>query len=216
MLSQQNIPIFGITMKQLQNKKGLLIDIDDTLIIYNPAHNEALKQCFEYQKSFYNEPSFYQKYKESREIILNTPHIIGSCRSKLLTFHLMYESIPNAFSLIDTLDEIYWQTFIDHIEIKKDGMLYVDWALENNYPIGVVTDMLLKYQLRKLEKINLLDKVHSLTSSEEVGVEKPAPLIFEKALKKLALNKQDVIMVGNCPIKDGGASLIGIDFERVK
>jgi putative hydrolase of the HAD superfamily len=56
-----------------------------------------------------------------------------------------------------------------------------------------------------------------MLSSEEAGIEKPSPVIFGKALSKLNLKAEEVIMIGDNEEKDIlGAEAMGIKSYLIK
>ena len=70
-------------------------------------------------------------------------------------------------------------------------------------------------QIKKLEKLNADKFIDFLVTSEEVGFEKPNKEIFELALKKMNLEKDQVIMIGDSLEKDViGAKNFGIKGYR--
>ena len=77
------------------------------------------------------------------------------------------------------------------------------------HPICCVTDLTAEIQFRKLMKLNLENKIKFIVTSEEVGIEKPNKKMFEKALEKLNLKADQVIMIGDSMSKDilGGEAL---------
>lgn len=54
------------------------------------------------------------------------------------------------------------------------------------------------------------DLVHTWTLSYEIGVAKPDPVIFERALQQLELKATEVLMVGDRGTHDGAAADVGI------
>lgn len=77
--------------------------------------------------------------------------------------------------------------------------------------VCAISDMQPNVQIKKLEKLEATKLIDFLVTSEEVGYEKPEPIIFEKALKKLHLEKSEVIMIGDDQLKDiEGAKSFGI------
>ena len=64
----------------------------------------------------------------------------------------------------------------------------------------------------KLEKSKLAPFFTTVTSSEEVGVKKPNPLVFETALAKAGVSAQSGVMIGDTFDADIlGAMGVGMD-----
>ena len=65
---------------------------------------------------------------------------------------------------------------------------------------------------KKILKLDLEEYIDFLVTSEEVGHEKPNKKIFEKALKKINLQNDQVVMIGDSMAKDiEGAKSLKID-----
>lgn len=76
-------------------------------------------------------------------------------------------------------------------------------------PIGIVSDF--AWDLRvHLDRHGLADLIDAVTLSYEVGYEKPDPRIFLKACGDLGVDPRATLMVGDNPVRDGGASAVGI------
>lgn len=61
----------------------------------------------------------------------------------------------------------------------------------------------------------LTDELPVLVLSDERGVQKPDPAIFEMAVAELGVAAQQTLMVGDNPETDGGAQAIGCAFRLV-
>lgn len=63
--------------------------------------------------------------------------------------------------------------------------------------IGVVTNHVVEEQVKKLARIRLDSLIDQLVVSEEVGIAKPDPRIFETALQRLGAAAEDAVMIGD-------------------
>jgi putative hydrolase of the HAD superfamily len=63
--------------------------------------------------------------------------------------------------------------------------------------VGIVTNNLRDEQVEKLRSCGLEAHVDVLVASEEVGIAKPDPAIFEIAVERLGCGVEDVVMVGD-------------------
>ena len=102
------------------------------------------------------------------------------------------------------------------MNINKNALLFIQKCRKLNIDICIVTDMIAKIQIRKLQKLGISQYIKYLVTSEEVGVEKPNHKIFQTALNKLDLPSQNVIMIGDNEEKDiKGAESIGIKSYKI-
>ena len=192
--------------------KAVLLDIDDTLYDYQFAHQAALNSL---KESFYNnfkisDEKFKELYSASRAFFNNSLRGTASSHNRLLYIQKMLElSKLDVFKYSLELHDLYWTTFIKNIKLFKG---VVDFLNVNSKSICFLTDLTLDIQLRKLNSFKVVDSNFRLVTSEEVGHEKPSHLMFQKALDKLELQRNDVIMVGDNFEKDIiGAYDFGID-----
>ncbi len=84
-------------------------------------------------------------------------------------------------------------------------------ALRNQYKIGIITNNLVSEQEMKLRKGGIEHLVDVMLTSEEAGVAKPHPDIFNAMLKKLDVTADEVVMIGDYWNSDiTGAHHLGI------
>lgn len=84
--------------------------------------------------------------------------------------------------------------------------------LAARYPLTVVSNGFVECQYYKMEHTGLLPYFKHVVLSEEVGLQKPDPRIYETALSLNGLSASEVVMVGDSWSSDiHGAQLAGID-----
>lgn len=84
-------------------------------------------------------------------------------------------------------------------------------ALKPTYKLGIVTNNRLAEQQEKLRHLGMSPLVDALITSEEVGVLKPDPAIYQVALARLGAEAAQTVMVGDNWLADvGGALAVGI------
>jgi len=83
---------------------------------------------------------------------------------------------------------------------------------EDNFELHIITNGFKEVQFIKLEKSKLAPFFATVTSSEEVGVKKPNPLVFNTALSKAGASAKLSIMIGDTFDADIlGAEGVGMD-----
>lgn len=204
----------------LKNIKGVLIDLDNTLYAYEPAHQKAITACFEkYVEHVSSFETFTTRYRFHRTEVTKKLSPQGACRSRLLAFQALCEELnltPSYYHAL-ILANCYWDTFIEHMTIFPEAKAFLKKCKENQIPVCVVTDMLAETQIKKIMKLELEPYITYLVSSEEAGTEKPHASIFNLALKKLNCQAKHAIMIGDHPIKDiNGAKELGIQTQLIE
>jgi len=95
--------------------------------------------------------------------------------------------------------------------VLYDDAIHTLAALRQDYKLGLVTNGPSRTQRPKIEQFNLADHLDLLIVSEEVGVAKPDPKIFQIALEQLGLEPSQALYVGDSLEFDlPGAAALGI------
>lgn len=95
----------------------------------------------------------------------------------------------------------------------KDGAVNLVKALKGKSKLGIVTNGFTELQQVRLERTGLRDHFDVLVISEQIGIAKPHPGIFEHAFSIMGNPERDqILMVGDNPDSDilGGIN-VGID-----
>ena len=85
-------------------------------------------------------------------------------------------------------------------------------ALKNSgAKISTCTDMTAHIQYRKISRLGLDKFIDFMVTSEETGFEKPAPIMFNFALKKMNVRAEEAACFGDALDRDiAGAAAVGI------
>lgn len=192
--------------------KGILLDLDDTLYTYEPCHQKALSVTIEFASNLVkkNKDIIASAYKQARSDIHLELKESAASHNRMLYFQRMYELLGwNAQTITLETYDLYWNTFLEEMLLDEDTRNFIEQT--KNIKICLVTDLTTHIQHRKIKRLNIEDYIDYMVSSEEAGKEKPHPYMFMLALKKLQLNVNDVIMIGDNLRKDIiGASNLGI------
>jgi HAD superfamily hydrolase (TIGR01509 family) len=80
---------------------------------------------------------------------------------------------------------------------------------QRGIPLGIVSDF--GWDLRThLAHHGMADLFDAVILSYEVGFEKPDPRMFLKACDELGVDPRATLMVGDSPVRDGGANAVGM------
>jgi len=202
---------------KLEKYKGVLIDLDNTLYLYDPNHERAIAvflQTFS-EKSGITQQQSKTIYLTARAAVHQQLFGHAASHSRLLYAKTMIElqtgKTDAAFAL--EMENIYWDTFLSEIELHPDAIQFLDQCLLTNKPVAIVTDLTTNIQLRKFKKLGLHKWIKIMVTSEEAGAEKPSAASFLLALNKMGLTPKEVIMIGDNPKTDqAGAVALGIDW----
>jgi len=193
---------------------GILLDLDNTIYEYEPLHKIALQRSIEYIAKVANIDSYaaLEYFTKARKFVNQSLCNTASCHNRLLYFQKLFELL-NINTMNYALDSynVYWNATLDGLVLDRDAEYFLQSIKSQNIKICVVTDLTAHIQFRKIEKLKLAKYIDYIVTSEEVGAEKPDSKMFELALEKLNLNKNEVCMVGDNYKKDClGANESGI------
>lgn len=206
----------------LSGVQNVLIDIDNTLYIYEPAHQIALRASYNFILPLMPNieyDAFEKAYTAHRQSVVDRLSPQGACRSRLFGFQSLLEEhrIPSAYVAAHQLENIYWDTFIDNMTDIDGARNFLEECTKRQIPVCAVTDMQSHFQVRKLQQLKLDHLIQYMVTSEEFGAEKPDKGIFTMALKKMNAYADSTIMIGDHPQKDiAGAEAMGIKAYLVE
>ena len=189
----------------INNIKGIIFDADNTLIDHKECEKQALQYLFKqigekYQNEYQN--IFRPLDKELwQNAALNKNEIpteqIPEYRFKVLfeKIHIPYKDYKNA--------NLLFRYGLEHSSgLTPNAEEILEYLSLKDYKLFVISDGLSKLQKSRIANNNIDKYFIDIIVSEEVGVPKPNPIIFNTLLEKNNLNPKDVIMVGDSLEKD--------------
>jgi HAD superfamily hydrolase (TIGR01549 family) len=197
-----------MSLFQIQAIKAILFDLDGTL-----RHNQPSSEGTFYKlavelgvgvdhAAWLDGLRWAHKYwAQSEDMLSDYERYSGLTREFWLNYtrrHLIVNSVPE--SLIETLAvEIY--TRFEAMEEPQEVVFpevyeTLSHLKDAGFVLGIVSNRTYSF-LDKLEKLNLKGYMSCVLAAGEVGLWKPDPLIFHKALEILELQPGEVLFVGD-------------------
>lgn len=121
--------------------------------------------------------------------------------------------INTADGFFNSFLEAYYKPITDQITLIEGAVSVLRHFKEKGLKIGIVSNTIFpqRFHLRELKRFELLPYLDAYFFSSEVGVRKPHPHIFVKALRELKVNDTQAVFVGDRLIEDvGGAQNVGM------
>lgn len=191
--------------------KAILLDLDHTLYDYESANAMAKLAALQHISEKYGKDlqTVETAFLNARQMVHARLRGTGASHNRLLYYQKTMEILKiKGYEALTETHDLFWRIFFNSMELVHGVM---DFLRRKNSPICIVTDFTAEIQFRKLQHLKLLQHIDFVVSSEEAGIEKPAPQIFTFALEKLALQASEVCMVGDDWEKDVlGAMRCGI------
>ncbi len=195
--------------------KAVIFDIDGTIYSYVENDRIAVKSLCEFAEKVLKieEKEFRAVYKEARRIVKEERLTDGGARhSRVLFFQTALELLgKNPFCHVLEMYDIYWNNFLANMKPFEGAAEFIKKLKSAGVKIALCTDMTAHIQYRKIKQLGLNHFVDFMVTSEETGLEKPARVMFELALKKMKVTAAETAYFGDSPERDiAGAANVGI------
>jgi YjjG family noncanonical pyrimidine nucleotidase len=193
---------------------AVLFDLDDTLIDFKRSEGISLRKCYaRYFHHLVTWDAFHDHYAEINRALWNHAEhgtiataTIGTQRFKELAelYRIPFSLDVVAYYEEELISNSHW------IEGAEELLLSLK---KLSLPIGFITNGFTHLQRDKQKKLKLTRFSHIMVVSEECGVAKPHPKIFETALTLLKSHPAKTLMIGDSLTSDGqGAKNLNIPF----
>jgi len=202
----------------------VLWDMDNTLYAYDPAHEtamESVRRRCEVRLALAG-ADFTRAFEQARNDVKQQLKGTASSHSRILYFQRLIEiaskKTDSALSL--ELEKTYWRRFMSTARLLPGARDTIDELRYAHIPLVLVTDLTTQVQMRKLVRFELDGVFDVIVTSEEVGVDKPDPRIFLRALEKIGVAKEHstIWMIGDSAERDvlgAKAAVSAVTFQKL-
>ena len=190
----------------MKEVKAVLFDLDNTLYPYHENHVRGVRAAHKlyskkYSLSFISFMKLYTKAAiKSHDFTAKN----ADQHDRRLHFQYVFEldKKPIDYQLILDMFDVYWDNMIKHSKLDPGTKQLLAWIKKQGYKVGMITDLTMDVQFKKIIKFGLAPYFDVVLTSEEAGIEKPSPKIFKLILEKLQVKSSETIMVGDNPDRD--------------
>lgn len=199
---------------KLNNIEHIFFDLDHTLWDFDRNSALAFREIFRKQCIEIDLDDFLQVYKPINfkywELYRN-----NSVSKEALRYGRLKESFDSLrFEACDTTINTIAEDYIEYLPNNNhllEGSIEILDHLSKTYKLHIITNGFEEVQQRKMINSGIFDFFQTITTSEEAGVKKPHPQIFEKALQKSEASPRKSVMIGdNLEADIIGASQFGL------
>lgn len=185
---------------KFHNIQHIFFDLDHTLWDFDKNSGLAFTSIFEKNKIELELEIFLKAYSP-----INMNYWKLYRENKVSKADLRYGRLKDAFDElnINITDEQIHQLSIDYIDHLPnhnhllEGTIDLLEYLYPKYKLHIITNGFREVQHQKMESSGISKYFSTITTSEEVGVKKPHPQIFEAALQKAVAKIEGSIMIGD-------------------
>jgi len=196
--------------------RAVLIDLDDTLVDHQHAIRSALRTLHDTDTRLQTLEFDFLLAEWQR--VLEAMHddvALGRIpihESRIIRYRHFYDlaGTPVDRTEAERIAGLHMRTYMGNRRIVPGAATLME-IIRRHARTAVVTNNTVIEQDEKLETFGLWPHVDVLVTSEECGVAKPDPAIFEHALERLGVGVDEAVMVGDSWINDiEGAAGIGM------
>lgn len=192
--------IFSTYISTLLSYEFIYFDLDDTLLDHKSAESAGLKDVHDHFDFFENirTKKLVDVYHQvnSRQWSLYSQAKVSRDELQRNRFELTLKELGLDPARHKEVGNYYMQCYSNHWQwIKGAKEAYYD--IVEKYPVGVLTNGFAETQQKKFEAFDLYNSAETTVISEEVGVLKPHPNVFEYATERAGVDANDILYVGD-------------------
>lgn len=196
----------------------LFIDLDDTLYDFTSNSRETYRAVYDllgYHRWFDSFEHYYTIYWEYNQQLWQLYN-----DGKITKDYLNAERYAHPLRVMGVADAEavgahFWEESMKRLPLGERLMPYALEALEYlrpKYRMYILSNGFMELQLRKMQSAHIFHYFDGIILSDDIGVNKPHPAIFEHALRVANVTADKAIMIGdNFEVDIKGASQVGID-----
>jgi putative hydrolase of the HAD superfamily len=181
----------------------IIFDADETLFDFKKSEKDALKNTMLEFNIEYDENYHLKIYKDINTAIWKEfeSGLITQNKLKVERFKRLSDRLNTRFDEIE-----FAKSYMKHLSYASflyDDSICLIESLHKDYRLIIITNGLTDVQDNRIRKSIIAKYFENIVISEEVGVSKPNPKIFEHALDNINYNgKSKVLIVGDSLTSD--------------
>ncbi len=194
--------------------QAIFFDADDTLFDYPRAERTALEAClFEFGVRVGAETVLASYRRHNLDVWRAFERgETDQIRLRVDRFRRLADELDLPDLPVERVSTYYLEALSGQPHLLP-GALDVIEALAARYPLALITNGIASVQRRRFAASPITRFFKSVVISEEIGIAKPDPRIFEPALREIGVAATDVLFVGDSVTSDMAAARnAGMDF----
>lgn len=208
--------------------KAVFLDWDNTIGDFSHAAEKALRELYQEYQLYRYFPSFENYYTvyEEHNLYLWDMYGIGKMSKEQLQFerfaYPLQQTVTNTLSekeitgLATRIGDKFCQLTTDYFSLMPYAAQVIP-RLALHYPLTLISNGFVEVQYQKINRSGLRPCFRHIVLSEEVGIQKPQPQIFQTALALNGIEADKAVMIGDSYFNDiDGAKAVGIDQIWIK
>jgi len=211
-------------LRMLRGMKAILFDMGSTLLEFeNSSWDVLARVCAERSYEFLKKNGLNLPEFESFSGLLESEFLKAQTQVGESLRELKFEKVARdlfhrlnlstADGLYDNFLEAYYQPVTDQITLIEGAVEVLQHFKGKALKLAVVSNTIFpeRFHIRELRRFGLYPYLDLCVFSSAVGVKKPHPEIFLRALNELGVRPSEAVFVGDRLVEDvGGAQMVGM------
>ncbi|MGN8226316.1 HAD family hydrolase [Gracilimonas sp. BCB1] len=186
-------------MSQL-NPKFIYFDLDDTLLDHKKAEQAGLRDVHNHFDMFngISEDNLLETYHHINKGLWEEYGRGDIDRHELhrRRFSETFQELGLDKDMHEEAGKVYMNYYRNHWE-WIEGAKEAYEAIAGKFEVGIITNGFAETQRLKIDQFKLRDTASQIVISEDVGVMKPDPKIFDHSTSLAGVNREDILYVGD-------------------
>ena len=183
----------------------ILFDLDDTLLDRGAGF---LRFC---RELYHTSGTMSDTHSEEEAVALMAEFDAAGMRSRQEFFNDVIRQWPSVFESVSQAIDVYLASYPEMLILEAPTRDLLEDIREAGMSTAIVTNGGTTMQNSKIDSSGLRGLVDAVVISEEAGVAKPHPRIFERAMAEIGAAAEETLFVGDNPDADIlGARGVGI------
>ncbi len=179
---------------------AILFDLDNTLFHWDPCDHRGREAAYVVLRQAVDVSfdRFMELHKAARDHFKHALHNQASSHNRALFFKHIAEALidrPRP-QLVVTMFQRYWKAFFHEMKPHPDAHRVLS-QLSRTHKLAMLSNHLTDIQLDKVARLGFEPYFQTIVTSEETGIEKPDPRIFQIVLDRLGAKASDAVMIGD-------------------
>ena len=183
-----------------QNPEFIYFDLDNTLLHHSDAETKAQKEIYGTYPEFESVPEtdWIATYKKVNRALWEQYQ-----KGEIDREHLQHSRFHDSMDRLGLSTDRSKEIGESYMKAYRKYWRWVDGAeeaitkLSNRYPVGIVTNGFLETQQLKIEVMKLNRFTDTFVITEEIGVMKPHPRVFDHATDLAGVSRENILYVGD-------------------
>ena len=176
--------------------RWVLFDLDNTLL---DRDGGFLRFC---QELYHTGGVMSDTHSEEEAVALMAEFDVAGMRSRQDFFDDVIRQWPGMFSGVSQAIDVYLASYPEMLILEPRTRALLEDLQEAGIPTAIVTNGGTTMQNSKIDASGLRGLVDAVIISEEAGVAKPDPRIFERAVAAIGAVTEETLFVGDSPESD--------------